>query len=192
MTTRPSPPRDLLRHPSRSTLCVAIALLGLLLVGLSEKGTAAEAEIIDVRRIWDKAEHNAFTDLIRFEGNWYCVFREGSGHVSAAGKLRVITSANGRDWKSAALIARKGVDLRDAKINVTPKGELMLSGAAAVPQPADYKHQSMTWFSSDGKNWSDAFLVGDRDVWLWRTTWHGDTAYGIGYGTNKKKGLIRL
>lgn len=171
-------------------LCPLIALAASL--ALCSSSQAAEAEISNVQRIWDKAEHNAFTDLIRFKEQWFCVFREGKGHVSAAGKLRVLASTDGRDWASAALIEQTGVDLRDAKITVTPKGELMLSGAAAVPQPSPFKHQSLTWFSADGKNWSKGHEVGDKDVWLWRTTWHGDKAYGVGYGTNKKQGVLRL
>jgi hypothetical protein len=48
-------------------------------------------QLVESRRIWDKAPHNAFTDLIRFKDRWYCVFREGKGHVSPDGALRVIT-----------------------------------------------------------------------------------------------------
>lgn len=172
----------------RAQVFIAAAFLP----GLSAYAAEPEARLVDVRMIWNKAEHNAFTDLIRFKGQWFCVFREGKGHVSAAGKLRVITSPDGMEWVSAALIEKAGVDLRDAKITVTPGGELMLSGAAAFPQPATFKHQSMTWFSSDGRNWSEAHDVGDKDVWLWRTTWHGDRAFGVGYGTNKKQGILRL
>ncbi len=163
-------------------------VLFLLLVGR----LAAAAEIVEARKIWDKAPHNAFTDLIRFKDRWYCVFREGKAHVSPDGALRVITSADGIKWESAALIESETADLRDAKITLTPDGKLMLSGAGAVHPPADYKHQSLTWFSDDGKNWSEAHPVGDRDFWLWRTTWHKSTAYGIGYGTGKTNRLVRL
>ena len=150
------------------------------------------AEIVEVRKIWDRAPHNAFTDLVRFKGRWFCVFREGQAHVSPDGALRVITSRDGRSWNSAALITSENSDLRDAKITVTPQGQLMLSGAGAVNKPADYKHQSLTWFSADGRKWSPAHKVGDRDFWLWRTTWHEAVAYGIGYGTNTSQGSIRL
>ena len=34
-------------------------------------------EIVSGERIWDFAPHNAFTDLVRFGGVWYCTFREG-------------------------------------------------------------------------------------------------------------------
>ena len=37
-----------------------------------------------------------------------------------------------------------------------------------------------------------AYPVGDRDFWLWRSTWHKQRAYGIGYGTEQHKGSIRL
>ena len=148
----------------------------------------------EVRKIWDSAPHNAFTDLIRFKGSWYSVFREGANHVSPDGKLRVITSKNGRDWRSAALLASSTGDLRDAKITITPDHRLMLTGASALHQPAPARHQSLVWFSSDGVRWSEPEAIGDPDFWLWRTTWHKGVAYSFGYNTNqdRNKRTIRL
>src|SRR5205823_13786812 len=123
----------------------ARALLRLVLLGVSPFTAAAgdnKVEFVGVRKIWDRAPHNAFTDLVRFKGRWFCVFREGAAHVSPDGALRVITSENGKDWTSAALLTRRGADLRDAKVTVTPDNRLMLSGAAALHQPARSKHQS--------------------------------------------------
>ena len=39
-------------------------------------------EVITVRKIWDKAPHNAFTDLVRFQDRWFCVFREGKAMMN--------------------------------------------------------------------------------------------------------------
>ncbi|MCO6456409.1 MAG: exo-alpha-sialidase [Pirellulaceae bacterium] len=152
---------------------------------------AAEPRIVEVRKIWDQAPHNAFTDLIRFQDQWYCVFREGQGHVSPDGALRIIRSTDGRQWESAAVMRSETADLRDAKITLTPGGQLMLSGAAALHDKSQAKHQSLVWFSADGTNWSDPVKVGDPDFWLWRVTWHGQQAYGIGYATAGKQ-QIRL
>src|SRR6266576_3613655 len=69
------------------------------------------AELVEVRKIWDRAPHNAFTDLVRFKGNWFCVFREGTAHVSPDGALRVITSKDGKEWVSAALLTQLKADL---------------------------------------------------------------------------------
>ena len=72
-------------------------------------------KLIEVCKIWDKAQHNVFTDLVRFKGQWFCVFREGKIHVSPDGAIRVITSKDGEDWRSTALLTSNDSDLRDAK-----------------------------------------------------------------------------
>ena len=158
-----------------------------------EEGWPPQATLVDARKIWDEAPHNAFTNLIRFKDEWFCVFREGQGHVSPDGALRVITSTDGVEWTSAARITSDTADLRDAQICITPNNQLMLSGAAALHQPADYKHQTMAYFSDDGRTWSDGVPIGDPNVWLWRVTWHKGTAYGIGYWTGSSEDrFIRL
>lgn len=145
--------------------------------------------LIKVQKIWDKSPHNAFTDLIWHSGRFFCVFREGKTHVSPDGALRVITSADGEKWESAALITSENSDLRDAKITVTPSGKLMLSGAEALHDKSVHTHQSLVWFSDDGFKWSKKQEIGDPDFWLWRTTWHNQKAYNFGYGCGEKKSL---
>lgn len=152
----------------------------------------AGAELVSVRKIWEHAPHNAFTDLIRFRNEWFCVFREGEAHVSPDGALRVITSRDGESWMSAALLISTNGDLRDAKITVTSDGELMLGGAVALRQPAPATHRSLVWFSKDGREWSDPVIIGDDNQWLWRTVWKGRTAYSVGYQTGGKNKFVRL
>src|SRR5258705_12334682 len=80
-------------------------IYGLLISATARAGSRPrQPELLEVRKIWDHAPHNAFTDLIRFKGNWFCVFREGQAHVSADGALRVITSKDAQTWTSAALL----------------------------------------------------------------------------------------
>jgi len=163
----------------------------------SVSAAAADTQpvLVESRQIWGEAPHNAFTDLIRFKDRWVCVFREGQGHVAADGALRIITSTDGNQWQSSALISSPDSDLRDAKISITPDNRLMLAGAEAIPHPQTgktYKHQSLVWFSEDGKNWSAKHEVGEPNFWLWRITWHQGKAYGFGYGTKKENHGIRL
>ncbi len=151
-----------------------------------------QPKLVEVRRIWDQALHNAFTDLILFDDRWICVFREGRAHVSPDGALRVITSTDGRDWKSTALVTSAKYDLRDAKITVTPKGELMLNGAGMIAT-AKVRYQSMTWFSKDGGHtWDPGRAIGDPGVWLWRVQWHGGAAYTMGYSTERDRHIRKL
>jgi hypothetical protein len=144
---------------------------------------AQKTGLLEVRKIWDEAPHNAFTDLIRSRGRWFCTFREGQGHVSPDGALRVLESNDGVTWRSAALIRSSTADLRDPKLSIAPGGKLMLNGGATLHQPASARRQSMAWFSDDGRTWSDAAPIGDPDFWLWRVTWHNGVAYTVGYSS---------
>ncbi len=154
--------------------------------------SSAEAELVEVRRIWDQAQHNAFTDLIRFKGQWYCAFREGKSHVCDTGKLRVLTSTDTQQWKSVALMPWDGGDVRDAKLSSTSDGRLMLSGAVRFLKPKDGQtHQSAVWLSKDGTTWSSPYPIGDPNLWMWSATWHKDAGYSIGYSVTSKR-LIRL
>jgi hypothetical protein len=144
-----------------------------------------KAELAGLHMIWNQAPHNAFTGLVRFKDQWFCTFREGAGHVSHDGHLRVIASADGDTWVSAALLAAPAdlPDLRDPKIAVTPDGRLMLTGAAALRTASPVRHQTYAWFSSDGKDWGRPTPIGEPGVWLWRITWHKGAAWGVGYAT---------
>ncbi len=148
---------------------------------------ASQPELVEVRRIWDTAAHNAFTDLLYHDGRWYCVFREGSKHVSPDGSIRVITSEDGKDWTSLALISHPTDELRDAKLCITPDGRFMLNGAGLrADEPIRY--HSMVWFSEDkGKTWDAGRRIGDPGFWLWRVQWHDGTAYTMGYGTDRDR-----
>jgi hypothetical protein len=144
------------------------------------------AEIVEVRKIWDRAPHNAFTDLGRHEGVWYCAFREGQGHVSDDGKLRVIRSTDGQKWESAGLLQSTGYDLRDAGISTMPDGRLMLLGGATVVRPSRGGTGTFVSFSDDGQTWSPPRIVLQPGRWLWKTTWHDGQAYGVAYASGGK------
>ena len=89
-------------------------------------GQGTQPQLVSVRKIWDKAPHNAFTDLVRWQGRFYCAFREGKGHAGDIGKLRIISSAEGQRWETSGLLKMEGVDLRDAALSVTPDQKLSL------------------------------------------------------------------
>lgn len=171
----------------RFSYCIAAFCLLLLPLILRGEDSKQKPVLLESRRIWNQAPHNAFTDLLRYEGRWYCVFREGKAHVSPDGALRILTSENGDEWKSLALVTSKTYDLRDAKISVTPDNRLMLNGAGMIAD-ADVRYQSLVWFSSDkGRTWTDAQKIGDPGFWLWRVQWHKDQAYSMGYATNRRR-----
>jgi hypothetical protein len=148
-------------------------------------------ELLSVKRIWDEAPHNAFTDLARWNDGWWCTFREGDGHVSGDGALRVIVSDDGDSWESAARITADGLDLRDPKISVTADNMLMLLAGERHRTGETWANSSLTWFSQDGRTWHGPWRVAAPGVWLWRVTWTSGLAWGFGYGC-QPQGFLRL
>jgi hypothetical protein len=139
-------------------------------------------QLVSVKKIWDGAPHNAFTDLTRFHDKWFCTFREADGHVRGNGRIRVITSTDGEQWESAALLSEEGTDLRDPKFSITPDGRLMLVlGGSVYENRALKERQPRVAFSKDGRTWTTPQRVLEKSDWLWRVTWHKGHAYGIAY-----------
>lgn len=133
-------------------------------------------------KIWDGAPHNAFTDLLRFKSRWYCSLRESDGHMSSGGRIRILSSKDGRTFGPAALFEERGVDLRDPKLSVTPRGRLMLlAGATRFEGGQPVGRRPRTAFSEDGAAWSPLEPILEEGDWLWRATWHGRWCYGVTY-----------
>src|SRR6266540_1752810 len=93
---------------------------------------AQPPKLLEVTKIWDQGKHNAFTDLIRWRDQWYCVFREADAHVGGDGKLRLLESADGKNWNPVALVEEDGIDLRDPHLSITPDDRLMIVAGGSV------------------------------------------------------------
>ncbi|MEX2565574.1 MAG: hypothetical protein WD431_06505, partial [Cyclobacteriaceae bacterium] len=173
-----------------------IANLGALPVvaqSAEKDSTVVEIEPDKVDKIWDKAPHNAFTDLIRFNNAFYCAFREASGHVVNKGQndgtVRIIKSSDGQEWTSVALLEKQGIDLRDPKLSVTPENRLMVIMGGSVYKEGElieripqvsFSDESGSAFSKPEKVSIDPELRNSWD-WIWRVTWNNGKGYAIDY-----------
>lgn len=168
-----------------SRLCCTF---GLLLLLVSSGARAADPELIANDKIWDAGKHNAFTDLIRWRDRWYCSFREADDHVGGDGQLRVLVSADGKHWESAAILGETGIDLRDPKLSITPDNRLMIVAGGSVYEGKKLLgRQPRVTFSADGKTWSAPQRVLSEGDWLWRVTWHHGQAYGVSYNADERQ-----
>ncbi|MGI9245030.1 MAG: sialidase family protein [Verrucomicrobiales bacterium] len=154
---------------------------------------------LGAERIWDAADHNAFTDLVRWRERFYCAFRESDAHVYGRdGTIRILVSEDGGSWQSFALIGRGGTDLRDPKLSVTPDDRLMLlAGGSKYEGKTLVGREMLAAFADDGGFGAFEQIEIDAEIatgsdWLWRVTWHGGTAYGVVYQAGKAKNLAHL
>jgi hypothetical protein len=151
---------------------------------------AAGPELVSVEKIWDRAPHNAFTDLIRWRGRWYCTFREADAHVGGDGRIRVLESSDGRRWEPVALITESGIDLRDPKLSIAPDDRLMIIAGGSVYRGTKtlMGRRPRVMFSRDGLEWTAPRRVLEEGEWLWRVTWHDGKAYGVSYSNTGNNG----
>lgn len=147
-----------------------------------------------VEKVWgDGTWHCAFTSIVEFNGRYYISFREYDSHIfnskgDAEGRIRIISSKNGKKWQSVALISKEGYDLRDPKLSVTPDNRLMVTvGGSIYRNKVLVGCEPQVIFSADGKVFSEPSPIkldpntkGTHD-WLWRVTWHERVAYGVSY-----------
>jgi hypothetical protein len=170
-----------------------LPLILLLAATAAAQESAAQKYLLSIERIYDRAPHSAFTDLAEFNGQLYCAFREGTGHVPGRegtnGVIRIIASDDGRNWRSAALLTEARVDLRDPKLSVTPDGRLMvvMGGSFYEGETLGVRRTRVSFSDRTGARFGpprpiemDARIKSDAD-WLWRVTWHRGTGYGVVY-----------
>lgn len=175
------------------TRLISIVLAGVQ-AAVASAAVPLKVELLDVKKIWNQAPHNAFTDLTRWKEQFYCAFREGRGHVSTDGRIRILCSKDADEWSSTGSIALDGYDLRDAHLSVTPDNRLMLLGGAA-PRKTDGQSAptgSFVAFSKDGTEWTKPQIVSEPGRWLWCVTWHKGKAYGVSYSAGKGSPNLEL
>lgn len=175
--------------------CIAIAM-HILFTGCAAKKEVSVSENtkINYQKIWDNAPHNAFTDLLKFNGYFYCSFREGPNHQSSPeGAARVLRSADGKHWESIAYFNLDGVDSRDPKLSLTPDNRIMVLVDVETYKDGRVDTRKPHVSFSDAKGGTFSPLVRSKldprieakSDWLWRVTWHKRIGYTINYQSGK-------
>jgi hypothetical protein len=173
---------------------ICFGAIGFFMIFSSFAQAQVKEEPLDIRRIWDRGNHNAFTDIAFFKGKLYVVFREGDGHIpnkdnTGNGIIRILSSLSGEFWESEAVIQLEGIDLRDPKISVTPKKRLMIVMGGSKYENGELKSiasyvsisdPNVTKFSAPEAIVFEESIKSDFD-WLWRVTWYDKVGYGVVY-----------
>lgn len=148
----------------------------------------AAAEMVHVEKIWDKAPHNGFTDLTRFQNLFYLCFREGPSGDKGEGVIRILISATGKTWVDQGTIAEAGTDLRDPKLIVTPENKRLYLLCTGVSATAGRQSRYAT--TLDGKVWTPLQKLLAKGDTLWRVTINpaDKRFYGISYNIHPNSG----
>ena len=145
---------------------------------------AESAQLDWVERIYGDGRHNAFTDLVQWNGAYYVCFRHAESHMSLDGQIRVIRSADLHTWEPCGTIDTAGDD-RDP--HLTPAGDrlyVFFGTWDIVHQPGNKlpdrgSVRSYCASTTDGSTWSKVSATYEPGWWLWRVSRHnGDRQDG--------------
>ena len=98
---------------------IRIMCIATVFSGLSDVYTAAEelpdVKVVSVQRVFHNGEHNAFTDMCRFEGRYYLTFRScPDGHmVFPTSSIIVLSSKDAQTWEQVHRFSVPKRDTRD-------------------------------------------------------------------------------
>lgn len=149
-----------------------------------------QVRVASVRRIFHNGEHNAFTDLCRFRGTLFLVFRScPDGHmVHPTSSIVLLSSPDGTQWREVHRFRVPRRDTRDPHFLVFQDRLFVYtgtwySGETTLPLE-DYdlnKHLGYAAWTDDGTTWhSPILLEGTFGHYIWRAATHGGKAYLCG------------
>ncbi len=146
--------------------------------------------VSNIRRVFHNGQHNAFTDLIRWQGKFWLTFRScPDGHmVHPTSSILVLSSDDTKQWKQQHRFSVPKRDTRDPHF-LAFQGKLFVytgtwySGDTTLPRD-QYdlnKHLGFAVWTTDGKSWhGPRQLEGTYGHYIWRAAAHNDKAYLCG------------
>lgn len=144
----------------------------------------------NLRRVFHNGEHNAFTDLVRFQNRVYLTFRScPDGHmVHPTSAIVVLASEDTQEWRPVHRFTVPLRDTRDPHFLVFQDKLFVYtgtwySGATALPRE-EYdlnKHLGYAAWTGNGTDWQGpALLEGTFGHYIWRAASLGGKAYLCG------------
>lgn len=174
----------------------AVPAACLVVLFLSDVAYSAKAELTCLTRVTNNDRHNAFTDLIRYEGQYYLCYRDGEDHGSFDGKIVVMRSGNLENWETVKTFDTWGDD-RDPHF-VAGDGKLhVYFGTWDLRHPANEKTagrdkiRSYISSTTDTFKWSPLSGMFAPGWWLWRVRYHEGLFYTAAYSAFRPHPLVR-
>lgn len=184
---------DMNQRPSttRQQICAATIAFGLISVlGVTHATDGPHVHVTNVRRVFHNGEHNAFTDLVRWQDTFWLTFRScPDGHaVYPSASVIVLASADLQTWTEAHRFRVAQRDTRDPHFLVFQDKLFVYTGTwycgETAPPRSDYtlnKHLGYAAWTADGRQWhSPIMLEGTFGHYVWRAATFGGKAYLCG------------
>lgn len=162
------------------------------------QATTGDIRVENLRLAFNNGEHNAFTDLVRFQNRIYLTFRTcPDGHmVHPTSHILVLESRDeGRQWNEVHRFSVPLRDVRDPHFLVFQDKLWIQTGTwyCGESSPKSYDMNEQLGYavcSTNGKDWSEpGMLNGTYGHYIWRGAVHENRAYLCG---RRKKDFVKV
>lgn len=149
-----------------------------------------KVEVTNIRRVFHNGEHNAFTDLVRFQDTYYLTFRScPDGHmVHPTASIIILSSSDTKTWKQVHRFSVPKRDTRDPHFLVFKEKLFVYTGTwycgDSSPARSEYtlnRHLGYAAWSDNGSKWhSPIMLDGTFGHYIWKANTFDGKAYLCG------------
>lgn len=175
-------------HPPARPLLLFALLLGAGVTPRAIAGAPPAVRVENIRRAFHNGEHNAFTDLSHWRGQFWLAFRScPDGHgVQPTASVIILASSDARTWRQVHRFSVEGRDTRDPHFLIFRERLFVYTGSAYVGKErlrtTDWNaHYGYATWTTDGATWAEPrALEGTYGHYIWRAAAAGDRAYLIG------------
>lgn len=144
--------------------------------------------VAHMRRAFHNGEHNAFTDLIRYQDRLYLTFRScPDGHnVFPTSSIIILASDDGDEWEQVHRFRVSKRDTRDPHFVIHNDRLLVYAGTwycgDGPPDDRDLnEHLGYAVWTDDGRDWhGPVMLEGTYGHYIWRAASHDGRVYLCG------------
>ncbi len=136
----------------------------------------------------------AFCDAIKFEGKYYCVFREGENHAPyhdyhENGYLKILSSDDLKNWHEAIEIKDAEWDLRDPCFCAVGNRLFLYYGLYSFKTPNPSQKTGLTTLEIYEESLhivnTEKIDIGQySNLWLWKVYYENGEFYGTAYDAN--------
>ena len=149
-----------------------------------------QVKTTNIRRVFHNGEHNAFTDLVRWQGKFWLCFRScPDGHmVHPTASILILSSKDTKKWAQVHRFSVPKRDTRDPHFLVFKDKLFVYSGTwycgDSSPARSEYtlnRHLGYAAWSADGNKWqSPIMLEGTFGHYIWKANTFDGKAYLCG------------
>jgi len=141
--------------------------------------------VTSIQQLFNDGNHNAFTDMCRFQDRYYLTFRScPDGHMLfTTSKILVMSSSDGQEWEVVHSFSVPKRDVRDPHFLVF-QGKLFVYSGTWWVDTTDSRerdvndHLGYCAWSEDGVTWEGPrILDGTHGYYIWRAATHNGVAY---------------